>query len=280
MNKKKILVVAMTLSMVAILALGATLAYFTDTDYDKNVMTLGGVEIEQIEQQRDENGELKPFEDNKPLMPAVYPDTITEDNIVGDDGFFHKDVQNDVDKLISVKNTADEKSLNKDAYVRTLIAFEGRSDVQGVYIGKLWNKGMWDRNWVAKKNVDGSDFNGDDGFQSTDANGLVNAREVVIDGVVHTVIECIYVGTEFSEEPGVLPAGKETPASLKQIFMAPTANNEISGWFGSDYTNYAISQAVQTEGFTDAETALDTVFGDPAEVSDEVIYGWFNPTNN
>ncbi|MBR5547713.1 MAG: SipW-dependent-type signal peptide-containing protein [Clostridia bacterium] len=46
MNKKKLLVLAMTLSIVAILAIGGTLAYFTDTDSELNVFTHGNVEIE------------------------------------------------------------------------------------------------------------------------------------------------------------------------------------------------------------------------------------------
>ena len=31
--------------------------------------------------------------------------------------------------------------------------------------------------------------------------------------------------------------------------------------FGNEYTILALSQAVQTDGFEDAETALDTAFG-------------------
>lgn len=45
MNKRKTLLVAMALSMVAILAAGATLAYFTAEDEVKNVFTMGNVDI-------------------------------------------------------------------------------------------------------------------------------------------------------------------------------------------------------------------------------------------
>ena len=45
MNKKKILVLAMTLSMVAILAIGGTIAYFTDKEEATNVFTIGNVDI-------------------------------------------------------------------------------------------------------------------------------------------------------------------------------------------------------------------------------------------
>lgn len=45
MNKRKILSLAMALSIVAIMAVGATLAYFTDTDSKTNTFTVGNVNI-------------------------------------------------------------------------------------------------------------------------------------------------------------------------------------------------------------------------------------------
>lgn len=45
MNKRKIMVMAMALCMVAILAIGGTLAYFTDDDQNTNVFTMGNVDI-------------------------------------------------------------------------------------------------------------------------------------------------------------------------------------------------------------------------------------------
>lgn len=45
MSKRKILVLAMALSMAAILAMGATLAFFTSEDEVKNTMTMGNVDI-------------------------------------------------------------------------------------------------------------------------------------------------------------------------------------------------------------------------------------------
>ena len=45
MNKKKLLTIAMVLSMAAILAIGGTIAYFTDTDTKTNTFTVGDVKI-------------------------------------------------------------------------------------------------------------------------------------------------------------------------------------------------------------------------------------------
>ena len=49
MNKRRILAIAMSLCIVAILAVGASLAYFTDTDNATNTFTVGNVEIKLIE---------------------------------------------------------------------------------------------------------------------------------------------------------------------------------------------------------------------------------------
>lgn len=67
MNKKKLLVVTMVLAMVAVLAVGGTLAYFTDTDVATNVFTVGNVDIDLTEAKikEDENGDLVADGDNR-----------------------------------------------------------------------------------------------------------------------------------------------------------------------------------------------------------------------
>lgn len=57
MTKRKLMLVALSLCMVAILAMGGTLAYLTDEDDVTNVFTVGNVEIELTEPSWDvENG--------------------------------------------------------------------------------------------------------------------------------------------------------------------------------------------------------------------------------
>lgn len=51
MTKKKILVLALTIAMVAILAVGGSLAYLTSTDSATNTFTVGNVQIELLESQ-------------------------------------------------------------------------------------------------------------------------------------------------------------------------------------------------------------------------------------
>ena len=77
MNKRKLLTLAMTLCMVAILAIGGTLAYFTDTDTETNTFTFGDVKID-IEEVFLEN-ELHPGEENALQKVVTVKNTGSED---------------------------------------------------------------------------------------------------------------------------------------------------------------------------------------------------------
>ena len=85
--QKKLTAIFLCVALVAIAIVGASLAYFTDTDSAKNTFTVGNVKIDLIEQQKGANG-LVPFEQNKPLLPG------TSD-------------KNAVSKIVTVKNTCE-----------------------------------------------------------------------------------------------------------------------------------------------------------------------------
>lgn len=79
MTKRKIMLLAMALSVVAILAVGGTLAYFTDTDAADNVFTVGNVDIDLTEPNWDSVGEDE--------APEVYPgEAIAKDPTITNDG--------------------------------------------------------------------------------------------------------------------------------------------------------------------------------------------------
>lgn len=80
MNKRKILLLAAVLCMIAILAVGGTLAYFTDTtEVKKNVFTVGNVEIKLEEPKWDAQGDKD--------APAVYPgEALAKDPTVTNTG--------------------------------------------------------------------------------------------------------------------------------------------------------------------------------------------------
>ena len=72
MSLKSFLLTGLSGVLVAATAVGGTLAYLMSTDSDVNVMTLGNVKIEQVEYERDVNGDLTEFTQTKPALPAVY----------------------------------------------------------------------------------------------------------------------------------------------------------------------------------------------------------------
>lgn len=79
MNRKKLLVLLTSLTLVAAVGIGATLAYFTDSDAATNVITMGHVDVELDEPNFDtEDGEDdKTIEDVTPGQEIVKDPTIT-----------------------------------------------------------------------------------------------------------------------------------------------------------------------------------------------------------
>ena len=236
--KRKILAIALVACLAVVAIAGASLAYLTDKDEAVNVMTLGNVNIEQYEKDAAGND----FVQNQDLFPMV--DLRADGDAVVVDGKFNPAMKNVIDKFVTVENTGDYA-----AYVRTILAFEtarhyaeGSSteftDIHKTYIGVL----------------------GD--FEYLD-------EYIVIDGVEYVLAVCVY---EEAVEPGAT-----TDPSLRQFFLAPSANNEITTLFGEDYTILALSQAVQAAGFDTieegaAEIALNPAFG---EITADLAQGWF-----
>lgn len=272
---KKLLLTALSVALVAIIAVFGTIAYLQDTDSDVNVMTLGEVDIVQHEYQRELNADgtyktdtvdsqnsyvLEAFEQAKPLYPIVGDPSLSGTGYAGWDEttvrmsqvdsyggmqvFAGKNAQ---DKFVTVENTG-----KSDAYVRTLVALEvgsGNSDLIGTSYHKTWTK----------KSID----------------------TIEIDGNKYYLIEYVYAGaknangTFLRHENGILPAGDTTYPSLSQVYLKSVATNEdmkaLDGNNNGTFDILVLSQAVQTEGFTDAKTALDTAFGTPEEKAAE----WF-----
>ena len=85
--KKKITALCLCVALLAIAVVGASLAYFTDTDNAKNTFTVGNVKIDLIEQEKTDDGRLVDFKQDKTLVPGK-----------SNDG-------NAVSKIVTVKNT-------------------------------------------------------------------------------------------------------------------------------------------------------------------------------
>ena len=249
MKKKTIVLIATVVMMLAALAIGGTLAYFTDTDADVNVMSTGNIVIVQNETERDGSE----YVDAQPLLPAVYLDengkpynptaawegpaggaTGEYEGPNGETTYLYDDnINNEIDKIISVTNGG-----NVDAYIRTIVLIED-------------NDSLSDNVHIAYSDIP--------------------AREVIegveIEGDVYEAWIFTYADA--------LEAGKTSAPSLKQVWLDPMTDNSWYDMLVEDgaLTILALSQATQVAGFEDlgAESALDTAFGD---VTAESIADW------
>ena len=227
MSKKKIISLCLVVCLLAT-AIGGTLAYFTDTDADKNVMTMGNVDIEQIEQERSPDGVLQPYTQNHTLLPMGGYDW-EEVNVNGDSISVLADA---LDKIVTVKNNG-----NSDAYVRTIVALEaGKSEDEA--------KSMWYQNLAVTDNVASGQVISDD------KNLYVQIGDSWFAIVVYTYCDAIAAGTE-------------SVPSLTGVGLYPETTKEDVANLEGDYEVLVVSQAVQASDMgDDAGAALDKAFGD------------------
>ncbi|MBQ6823374.1 MAG: hypothetical protein IJP27_01865 [Clostridia bacterium] len=243
---KKKLLVAVSYVLLIALTLGATVAYFTDTDSAVNVMTVGNIDIMQIEQERDKDGKLTDFTQDKKLLPAYFTGSSigwapeSEWVVAGDQAW--KVVEkngNVIDKFVTVKNTG-----KNPAYVRTLVAYEGDETYgpEGAWIHVVTN---------------GTNVN------PQIANNHVGV--ITVEDVKYTVYEYVY--------PVALAPGETSIPSLKQIYMNNMATMDVAKVYGEKYNVLVLSQAVQSELGVEvaAADALNTAFG----LSEEKAAEWF-----
>lgn len=231
MNKRKILLLASALCIVAILAVGSTLAYFTDTDKATNVFTVGNIDIELIEG-FDEEGA-------KDIVPGL-----------------------NVTKFVDVQNVG-----TNDAYVRVHVAIpaildSGREDQPqfAAYNNTLhWNfsgesvaKGYW--NW----NVDpeGPNYPGN--------GGTWNSYPATVDGVDYNVYVATYETAlkhnETTEQPAITNVYLDVNLTQPQW-------EDITAVIGEQIKVLVLVEGVQTVTFEEggAYEALNTAFGVPGE---------------
>ena len=258
--KKRVLTLSLVIALIATCFAG-TLAYLTDEDAAKNTMTLGKVSIEQLELQRKDgvdykNGgeiasgdELETFKQGQLLFPTTYSamsDYTAKDpnaepfwwgsyvtaDVTGNgssNGLWDDNLTGAMDKFVFVKNTG-----TLDCYYRTIIALECPE-------GMDYSEGS-DKEFM-------NNFNQNSRFDIMDDDVFVT-----VNGTRYRVIVATY--------NKVLEAGKISRPSLLQVVMTHHATNEDIALLGETYDILALSQACQTNGFADAETALNTAFGE------------------
>lgn len=205
MKKKSILMAAIAVMLVAVLVVGGTLAYFTDTKSATNTFTVGNVKIDLNEQQKGANG-LEPFAQDKILVPGK-----------SNDG-------NAVSKIVTVENTG-----NNDAWVwvelkipKYLVSKEYPTD-------ESKNALHW--NSYGCFNVE---YNSGNYWGLATTDGIVDANHNVTDPKMVAVEDGLwndykYVGTETiggieyvvirTTMEKTLPAGKTSLPCLAQVYM-------------------------------------------------------------
>ena len=250
MTKKKILVLALSIAMVAILAVGGSLAYFTSSDKAENTFTAGGVKIELIEQQVNEAGTaLENFKQGQTLFPIV-------GSAQGEkDAFGQPIAENYVDKIVTIKNTG-----KSAAWVRAYFAipsalddgyetFNAGANVLHFNFGNKGNTSTYNVQWL----------------WNSDTKTGWNYYETTVDGVKYNVYYADYYQT--------LAADATTEQFICGVYLDKNVDMKDGKYIDKRYpeANLSILEgevkypvfavAVQAEGFDNAAAAMEAAFG-------------------
>lgn len=250
--KKKIVALCLCVALAVVAIGGATLAYFTDTDEATNTFTAGGVKIELIEQQVNEDGtELEDFEQDQVLMPIVGSAQGAKDQ------FGQPVAANYVDKIVTIQNTG-----KSDAYVRAYFAIPSALD-DGY---ETFNAGA---------NVLHFNFGNEDGASTYGVQWIWkhgdkwNYFETTIDGVAYNVYYADYYQT--------LAAGATTEQFVSGVYLDKSFNQQDGKYYAfgeeidlsgliSDDGELTVkcpvkAVAVQAAGFDTVDAAITEAFG-------------------
>ena len=246
--KKKLIAIFLCVALAAVAIVGASLAYFTDTDSETNTFTVGNVKIDLIEKERGENG-LQDFTQNKKLYPIV-------GSAQGEQDEYNMPVaKNYVDKMVTVKNTGSEK-----AFIRAYFAIPSALD-DGY---ETFNAGKNVLHFNFGNTADGAST---DGVQWIWTHGSKwNYYETTIGNIKYNVY--------FADYYQAVDAGATTEQLLKGVYLdksfdfkngEPYAFGEKitldAGWDWNNVSCPVFAVACQAEGFTSASEAITAAFG-------------------
>ena len=263
MKRTKWLILCLVLCMAA--SLGGTIAYLTDTDGDVNVMTLGNVGINLIEEERNGDG-LAGFSDDKMMLPIV--------GELGNDGLYGLPSNpNFLDKIVRVESTGS----NANAYLR-------------VYIGlpsALRN--------VANTGLDALHMLTGEGISLPGSNEAGTWNQLRVE---NTIIDGVPFEMHCFEYQKLLTPGELTPPVITGLWLDSFLDNDHTEPFRYVMTvdgqqvplDYDFSvglqvpvlvQAVQADGFTSAEQAFIAANMDTPDFDKLLdIHGGSNGGNN
>lgn len=256
--KKKITALCLCVALLAVAVVGASLAYFTDTDSRDNVFTTGSVKIELIEKQRNGEGGLEDFVDGKILLPIVGSAQDEKDEL----GL--STAKNYVDKIVTVKNLA------VDAYVRVYMAipsalFSLKDETHNVLHVNQPGKGTF-------VGLDGK--TADKAYTWSDMTQVGTYTDA--DGVEYVVVYTTYADVLTKDEiagcaafvgvyldKGVDCREIEKDDGIETVYTIKIDNEEmpIDYDLSKGVTLPVFAVGVQADGFTSADEAIEAAFG-------------------
>lgn len=232
MNKRKLLVVAMTLCMAAILVAGSTLAFLTDTEMNQNTFTVGNVKITLLEsavkEDKSDNGRLHYVDadgentqtvtqnEYKNLMPGS---TVVKDPTVTNVG------ENEVFVRILVKHN------NNAAIFNNFDAAGLAACIKGL-------NGAVSHTDVAWKLEDGTYGQNTDNWKADYSDILSNDEKVYAFYVTAKLAK----GDKFTIFQGISVPEKFQSAELEAVYQGLAID--------------IVAHAIQADGFADVKTAF------------------------
>lgn len=234
MSKRKILALALTLSMVAILAIGGSLAYFTDTDSKTNTFTTGKVDITLKETFNEKEAKLLPGKENAVQKEVkIKLETGSEDSYVWYEWLIPA-VLDSTDGSTGANNIIHVNSYGRtwDKY-RENSAYWAEGQTAALPLEQTWDH-----------SIAGST----EGFIGTET----------IDGLIYNKYVVLYHGR--------LTAGEETTPAMSQVYMDKKVDTDANGNYtiGGKSIFYDFSKGlniivraygIQAEGFNDVYAA-------------------------
>ena len=250
--KKKITALCLCVALLAVAVVGASLAYFTDTDNADNTFTVGNVAIDLIEQERDGKGGLKAFENGKKLSPIVGSAQGEKDD------YGMPTAKNYVDKMVTIQNTGSEA-----AYIRAYFAIPaalddgyetfnaGLNTLHFNFGNKVVNGVISSTEGVEWKWTHGSKWNY---FETTIGNIKYNVyyadyyKALDPNATTEQLVQGVYLDKSFDMKDGKAYAfGKELTVD--------------EGWNWNEISCLVFAVACQADGFDNAADAITAAFG-------------------
>mgnify|MGYP004732737611 CR=1 FL=1 len=250
--KKKITAIFLCVALLATAIVGASLAYFTDTDNETNTFTVGNVKIDLIEEERDGKGGKQEFTQGKKLYPIV-GSAQGEKDALG-----MPTAKNYVDKMVTIENTGSEK-----AYIRAYFAIPSALD-DGY---ETFNAGMNVLHFNFGNKVENGVITSTEGAEWIwTHDGKWNYFETTIDGIKYNVY--------FADYYQAVDAGAATEQLVQGVYLDKTFDikdgkcyafgKEVTlddGWDWSKVSCPVFAVACQAEGFDNAADAITAAFG-------------------